>query len=220
MRRLGWRLLVTADVLAALAAAASVAVFYVKPGLAGPYDAATGTVQLVVRENTALELVFLIALALLVVNALYFLYGRRPSVPLQYVASEAPGGPMKVSREALEAGLRAAGESLDMVTRLRINVDHGGPRRIVVRAHFQSPEGASIPEASRALRAALAQRFQEMVHVTDGVKTDFDIEFAGFSGRLPPRKAEAEAEEDAESFTGPRYPIRDDDESSRGRDDS
>ncbi len=212
IRSFGKTLLVAADVLAAVTAAGVVVTFYVLPGSFGTYDDATRSVS-ISRESPAMDLAFLVALVLLAANILYVLYGRRPATPLHYVPSNAPGGVVKVSRDALEAGLRTAGEGLDVVSRLRVTVESGGVKRIVVRAHFQAPEGVSNLEASRQLRSALSERFNEMVRLTDGVKAEFDIEFLGYSGKLS-RAAASEAppqDEDPSPFTGPQYPILGDD---------
>jgi hypothetical protein len=215
IRDFGRRVLVAANVLGALAAACFVVVLYVAPGMVGSYDDVARDVRIPVRASTLWDLVFVVALGLLALNLLYFAYGRRPRAPLHFVPSESPGGVVKVSREALEGGLRAAGESLDVVSRLRVNVEHGAPKRVVVRALFQAPEGVSILEAGHELRSALAGRFQEMVQVTDGVKAEFDIEFVGFSGKLA-RKREDLPKEEPPPFTGPKYPIPEED-SVRGR---
>ena len=77
----------------------------------------------------------------------------------------------------------------------------------MVRAFFQAPEGVSILDASRRLREVLSERFRDMVHVADGTRIEFDIEFVGFAAK-PARKGEAKpAEEEVPPFTGPKYPI-------------
>ena len=178
---------------AAFGAAGAVVVMYAAPSAVGVFDSDAGTVALPVRGNTTADLVFAVALAVLAANILYYIYGRRPSEPLEYVLSEAPGGQVKVSRDALEVGLRAAGEGLDEVSRLRIHVEAGGLKRVLVRAHFQSPEGVSILDASQRLRQALVARYDQMVRASDGVRTDFDIEFVGYYGKAS-RKAEPAVE--------------------------
>jgi hypothetical protein len=210
IRSIGRRLLMLANAVFGLGGAAVLVVLYVRPSALGAYDEATQTVRIAVRGSAALELAVVIAVLLLGLTALHLLYGRRPKEPLRFVPSQAPGGVVRVAREALEAALRSAGESLDVVTRLRVAVEQGGLKRILVRAFFQAPEGATIQEASRELRAALAHRFSEMVRLGDGVRAEFEIEFVGFAGRLN-RKAEPEAKEEPPAFTGPKYPIGDED---------
>lgn len=212
VRSLSRGFLLLANTLFGLAAAGIGVLLYVRPAAFGHYDEVRGTLTLTVRENAALEIVVVVGLLLLAFSLLWFLYGRRPKEPLRYVASHGKGGVVKVAREALEAGLRSAGEALPVVTRLRIAVESGGLKRVVVRAYFQAPDGVSIEDASRALRDALSQRFAQMVRPPDGVKTDFEIDFVGFAGKLPRRQdAEPETEPEPEAFTGPRYPIDDDD---------
>lgn len=208
------RFLLLVNLLAAVAAAVFVVGLFLAPDRFGTYDDAAGTVSLRTRDNRVLELGALAAAALLLVDLWFVIYGRRPRSPLRHVVSEAPGGPVNVSRDALEAGLRAAGESLDEITRLRVGLEAGALKRITVRAHFMCPESVPLQEASRLLRQALAERFRELVRLPEGSKVDFEIEFVGFAGKLN-RKAAAEAPEppppDSSPFTGPQYPIDDED---------
>jgi hypothetical protein len=201
------RLLLAADVLAGLAAAALVVAGFLAPSLFGPVAEGSLTVRL--HESTPATMVFWLALMLLLANLLYFLYGRPPRQPLVHVHSDAPGGVVKVARDALETGLRLAGEAVPEVTRLRVAIEHGGSKRVRVKAQFQAPEGVPIGDASRKLREALSARFQQMVRLTDGNRVEYEIEFVGVSGKLA-KKAEA-APEEPPPFTGPQYPIDDED---------
>ena len=69
-------------------------------------------------------------------------------------------------------------------------------------------------EATRSLRHALDQRFTDMVHLGEGSRIDWEIEFVGF---VPQGKAQKKPaplipiDRAEEPFTGPRYPIDDDD---------
>lgn len=147
---------------------------------------------------------------LILANGWALVRRRRPEA-LRFVFSEAPGGRVKVAREALETGLRQAGEALEEVTRLRIGIGHGGLKRIRVTGLFQCPEGVNNLAAGQRLRQALTQRFHDMVRPSEGVRVDFDIEFLGFAGRMPKKpEPEPAPEEVPEPFTGPRYPIDDD----------
>lgn len=205
IRDIGRVALVTTDVLAGVSAAGLAVAFYLAPGEFGAYDPETGTVSLVLADSAAVEITFLIAVLLLAANLLYLVKGRRQARQLHHVQSEADGGVVKVSREALEAGLRASGEAVGDVSRLRVAVGYGGPKRVVVHAHFHAPEGAPILQVAEALREVLRDRYAHMVRSAEGVKTEFDIEFVGFSGKRT-RKLEVV---DAEPlpFTGPKYPI-------------
>lgn len=208
------RFLLLVNLLAAVAAAVFVVGLYVAPDSLGGYDESTGVVGIRTRGNRPLEFAALAAGLLLIVDVLFLVYGRRPRTPLRHVVSDAPGGPVNVSRDALEAGLRAAGEALDQITRLRVAVEAGALKRIVVRAHFMCPESVPLQEASRLLRTVLGARFRELVRLPEGGKVDFEIEFVGFAGKLS-RKAVAEPAEpppeEASPFTGPQYPIDDED---------
>lgn len=200
------RLLIVTDVLAGLAAAGGIVVGYLAPKVLGP--AGQGTVSQL-RDSAPATMVFWLALLLLLANVLYFVYGRPPRQPLVHVHSDAPGGVVKVARDALETGLRLAGEGIPEVTRLRVLVEHGGIKRVRVKAQFQAPEGVPIGEASRKLREALAARFQQMVRLTDGFRVEYEIEFIGVSGKL--QKKTEPAPEEPPPFTGPQYPIDDED---------
>ena len=213
LRSLWLGVLVLAHVIVALAACVLTVLLYLN--VVGSYDAETGDAVLRVADGTTRNTVFLVAVALLVVDVLWLLYGRSPSAPLRHVTSKGPGGTVHVSREALEAGLRSAGESLDVVTRVRVGIERRGPKRLVVRAFFQAPDGVSILDAGRSLRRVLDERFAAMVGQWDGPKPDIEVEFVGFAGRLPRRpepvpEPEPPAEEPS-AFTGPKYPIPEDD---------
>jgi hypothetical protein len=126
---------------------------------------------------------------------------------------------VRVSRDALETGLRQAGEALAEITRLRIAVESGGPKKVLIRGQFQCPEGISNLEASRLLRRALGERFGEMVQLTDGGKVEMEIEFLGFAGKLSRKASEPvdpEPEPEPSPFTGPEYPIDDEGGEDRG----
>ena len=123
------------------------------------------------------------------------------------------------ARGFLRPGLRAAGEALPEITRLRIAVESGGLKKVLVRGQFQCPEGFSNLEASKLLRHALGERFAEMVQLTDGTGVEMQIEFVGFAGKLRAKAPEEppESEDEPSSFTGPQYPI---DEGSEERGES
>lgn len=210
-RRLARKLVVAVDVVAALAASSLFVVGYVAPEVLGVKDARG---LLLLTERSEAKLTFACALGVLVLNLLYLLYGRRLASPLRFVTSEVQGGPVRVAREAIEAGLRNAGETLTEVARLRVGLEHGGIKRILAKVQFQAPEGTSVHEATRALRHALDQRFSDMVHLGEGARIDWEIEFVGFVplGKATKKPAPLIPLDRAEEpFTGPRYPIDDDD---------
>lgn len=210
---MGGRLLLAANILAANAAAFAWAVSFAFPRALGtlpPEGPESGVLILPMRTGTG-WFVLLLALVLLGCN-LGYLLRRRLGAPLQYVLSEAPGGTVRVSRDALETGLRGAGEALAEITRLRVSVESDGSKKVRVRGQFQCPEGIANLEASRLLRGALDQRFAEMVQLGKGTRVEMQIEFLGFAGKLT-RKTPAETPAtDEPSFSGPKYPIDDDEE--------
>jgi len=224
-RPLGTRLLLWANVLAANAAAVVCVVTFVSPGALhlgiAPEEGygGFGRVLVVPLSTTAAWMVFLGGLVLLLLELLWFVRrSRHPNEPQRYVISDAPGGAVRVSCEALETGLRQAGEALPEITRARIQVLPGGiGRKVRVLAWFNCPEGLSNLDASRLLRQALEQRFGSMVRLPDGSRAEFEIEFLGFAGKLARRAEEpapptADEGEDPTPFTGPRYPIPEDED--------
>jgi hypothetical protein len=217
-RRVGARLLLVANLAAATVAAAVCIVTFVKPSLVG-LD--LGLLPAAVQEQGRLVVVplgtgvawcvFLCALALLLANFAW-LVRRSPSQPERtYVVSSTPTGPIRVAREALESGLRTAGEGLPEITRLRVAVDCSQNKRVLVRGYFSCAEGTNNLNASQRLRQVLRDRFDAMVHLADAVRAEFELEFQGFLGK--PRKAQdhkGALEPEPPPFTGPQYPIEDD----------
>ena len=133
---------------------------------------------------------------------------REQAPPSNWVLSETPSGPVRVAREALENGLRQAGEALAEVTRLRVQIDLRTQKRILVTGFFQCAEGTNNLAASQRLRQAMGDRFGEMVRPADGVRVDYDLEFQGFAGKLG-KKAGVVPPPEPPPFTGPKYPIYD-----------
>jgi len=202
--RVKGRLLLVANLVAANAAAAACVIAVARPttfpALTLPYDAGSTW------------LVLLPALLLLGANFAWLVRRAPAPVPRTYVQSETPTGPVRVAREALEAGLRVAGEQLPEITRLRVAVECAQQKRVLVQGHFQCAEGTSNHNASQRLRTALRERFAEMVHLGDGVRVEFELEFQGFVGKLAKKGADQRAslEPEPPPFTGPQYPIDDD----------
>ncbi len=203
--RVKGRLLLIANLVAANAAAAACALAVVRPSTFGE--------ALTLPMTAGSTFIVLLPAVLLLVSNFAWLVRRAPTpVPRTYVQSETPTGPVRVAREALEAGLRTAGEALPEITRLRVGVECAQPKRVLIQSHFQCAEGTSNHNASQRLRAALRDRFAEMVHVGDGVRVEFDLEFQGFVGKLTKKGADSRAalEPEPPPFTGPQYPIDED----------
>ncbi len=188
-------------------AALSAAVFFIIAWLGNPPNVSPGF----------LAVCGVGVLFLNVVRILYFRSGKRADEagPLSSMTDD---GIVHVSREAVESGLRAAGEGLSDVTRLRVKVLTPGRRRHRIRAHYLAPEGVQILEVGSKLRRALLDRFGELVRVDEG-KLEVEMIFEGFYGKAkgvkrpePEPEPEPEVSEPAEPeapppFTGPRYPI-------------
>lgn len=161
-------------------------------------------------------LLAVLATAVLVLNllrVLYFRSGRRKDIegPL---LSHTSDGVVHVSREAVEVGLRTAGEALDEVTRLRVHVVTPTRKKTLVRAHYMAPDGVQILDLSSRLRRLLMERFHQLVRLERDAKLEVEMVFEGFHGRArskpqEPEQEPAKTEETAETppFTGPRYPI-------------
>jgi hypothetical protein len=209
----GWRLLLVANLLVANAAAALWVVTFVQPGAIG---SGPGLDQLGAGRVAILHLgtgwawgAVLAAVLLLLANFAWLVRRRDRQVPPAWILSDTGAGPVRIAREALEAGLQKAGEALPEVTRLRVHVDHALPKRIVVRGQFHCAEHQNHLAASQRLRQALADRFASMVRLSEGARIEYELEFQGFLGRLSKKAGEIPPVEDTQPFTGPRYPIDD-----------
>ena len=210
-QRVSGRLLLVANLVAANAAAAMTVVTFLKRDVFGPLPPESPERSAILRLDTPLAYGILVASAgLLFWNFAWLV--RRPErlPPSNWVVSETPSGPVRVSREALEVGLRLAGEALPEVTRLRVQVDTSVQKRILVTGQFQCAEGQSNLAASQRLRQAMMDRFGELVRPADGGRVEFDLEFQGFVGKLGKKGEVPPPPNDQAPFTGPKYPIDDD----------
>lgn len=218
-QRVAGRLLLVGNLVVANLVAALYVVLFLQPGtlLGGDvsaFAAVLGNARVaVVPLGTALAwFALLVAIALLLANFTWLLRRREQAPPSNWVLSATPSGPVRISREALEAGLQKAGEALPEITRLRVGVDTRTPKRVLVTAYFQCAEGAGNLAASQRLRQVLAERFGAMVHLADGARVEFELEFQGFAGKLGRKNVDLSppVAESEPPFTGPRYPIDDD----------
>jgi len=158
-------------------------------------------------------LLALIGGALLILNMVRVIYWRA-SRTREYdgpLLSHTDEGVVQVSREAIEAGLRTAGEALEEVTRLRVKISTPHKRKVIVRALYLAPEGVQILDLSTRLRRVLAERFHHMVRMDRESKLEIEILFEGFYGKPLPQAAtppeEPEPQAPVPPFTGPRYPV-------------
>ncbi len=207
-------LLVTNLVTATLAAAFWVALF-VQPGVVGidlgPVAAAFGTTRMALLPLNTLWawLALAVGVVLLLWNFTWLVRRSQPRQISNWVVSDTPVGPVRIAREAIEFGLQRAGEHLGEITRMRVFVDNRQAKRILVTAQFHCAEGSNNLSASQRLHGALRDRFTEMVRPVDGTEVEFDLEFQGFAGKVGKKGVDVPPPEPP-PFTGPKYPIDDD----------
>ncbi|HHI79670.1 MAG TPA: hypothetical protein ENK02_06790 [Planctomycetes bacterium] len=159
----------------------------------------------------------LLGASVLILNLLRWLYLRSgPNALLEGpLLSQTKHGVVQVSREAIEAGLRSAGEALPEVSRLRVRILTPTKRKILIRAHYTTPEGIDIFDLSARLRRTLLEGFERMVQLEREGKLEIELVFDGFYGKVKAPKAAPESKEkkaesqetESQPFTGPRYPI-------------
>jgi len=168
-------------------------------------------------QTPAAWIALFLAVGLLLWNFAFLVRRREDRLPSDWVISESSSGPVRVAREAIEAGLRLAGEALPEITRLRVQVQLASQKRLRITGQFTCAEGQDHMAGSQRLRQALEQRFRELVRLTDGMRAEFELEFQGFAGKLAKNAADVPPVEtsDPEPFRGPQYPIDEDDESDR-----
>lgn len=211
-RRIADRLLLVTNLVVANAMAAFWIVTFVQPQAVGlplvPGIDPGFRVAVLPLDTPAAWTALAAAIVLLLWNFAWLVRRREKAPPSNWVLSETPSGPVRVAREALENGLRQAGEALAEVTRLRVQIDLRTQKRILVTGFFQCAEGTNNLAASQRLRQAMSDRFGEMVRPADGTRVDYDLEFQGFAGKLGKKAADVPPPEPP-PFTGPKYPIDD-----------
>lgn len=210
--RVASRLLLVTNLAVATAAAAAVVVGFLRPNLLGmhfePAVTAFGRVLLLRLDTGVAWGLFLGAAVLLAWDFAWLVRRNEHLPPGNWVISDTPSGPVRVAREALETGLRIAGEALPEITRLRVQIDTKAQKRILVTGQFQCAEGTSNLSASQRLRQAMIDRFSEMARPADGSRVEFDLEFQGFAGKLGKKAGDVPPPVE-DPFTGPKYPIDD-----------
>jgi hypothetical protein len=209
--RLADRLLLITNLVVANGAAAFYVVMFAQPGVVGIESpvAVQGRTAILPLSTPWAWFGLALGVTLLAWNFAWLVRARAPAPPTNWVVSDTPSGPVRVAREALEAGLQRAGEALPEVTRVRVQVDTRVQKRILVTGQFQCAEGTNNLAASQRLRSAMTDRFGEMVRPADGARVEFDLEFQGFAGKLGKKGVEVPPPEPP-PFTGPKYPIDDD----------
>lgn len=220
-RRWSERMLLVTNLTAANTAAAIWLATFLQPSILGRVlnaenaQLADGNRAMVLPLQTPFGwIAFLISGGLLLWNFSWLVRRRHREVPSNWVVCDTPTGPLRIAREAIESGLRAAGEALPEITRLRVNVRLLAQKRIAVSSQYYCADGQNHLAASQRLRERLRDRFSKLVSPGDASRTDFEIEFQGFFGKLGKNDISPPAhEEDGEQsapFRGPQYPIDDD----------
>jgi hypothetical protein len=224
-RRWSERILLLVNLAVANAVAALWIVTFLQPGAIGKEasEVASGAASsyrdvIIALQTPSAWLAFLGSIILLMWNISWLVRRRTRPEEKAWVISDSASGPVRIHREAIESGVRSAGETLPQITRLRVQVLILQSNQVQVTGHFHCAEGQDHLQASEQLRQAMVARFGELVRVSDGVQVEFELEFQGFLGKLDknapePTKPE---EEDAVPFRGPQYPI-DDDSPATGR---
>ncbi len=214
-RRYTGRILLVVNLAVANGVAALWVVSFLQPAVVGESGQRERTLLLPLGTLGA-WLGFVAAIALLLWNFAYLVRRREPQLDDGWIRSAGATGPVRVAREAVEAGLRAAGEALPEVTRLRVQVRAASPKKLRVLGQFTCAEGQDHHGGSERLRRAMEGRFKELVRLTDGMRAEFELEFQGFAGKLGKNAPEVPpaAADDPEPFRGPRYPIDDGDKDS------
>ncbi|MEO0481437.1 MAG: hypothetical protein AAF196_18355 [Planctomycetota bacterium] len=224
LRRLGFRIVLILDVTVAVVAAAFLLAVYLAPGpMSQLRDTRLQTLLLEypdvyavgVHSTATWNVLIVVGVVVLIGNLLWLVYGGSPPSPPSHLQSQTTSGVIKVARDAVETSLRAAGESVEGVSRLRVSIEpSGGVRRVAMRASFHCLEEADVGLIGGRLRAVLRRKFAELVRLPDGQRLDVALEFLGFAGRPPRQKAAPEEPKvepkDDDSFRGPEYPIGDD----------
>tara|TARA_R110002072_G_scaffold100429_3_gene221134 strand:+ start:19397 stop:20092 length:696 start_codon:yes stop_codon:yes gene_type:complete len=223
-RRWSERMLLVGNLAVANAVAALWIATFLQPSVLGT-DLGTQATELsgtnramvVPLQTPVAWLAFFASVGLVLWNFSWLVRRRPGELPSNWVISETAAGPVRVAREAIESGLRVAGESLPEITRLRVQVKLPSNKRILITGLFSCAEGQNHLSGSQRLRQALLDRFAELVRLSDGTRAELELEFQGFFGKLgknapePPAPA-AEVDEDPEPFRGPQYPIDDEPE--------
>src|SRR5262245_45290976 len=117
--------LVLLNVGAGVAAAVAVVLAWTSPAMLGEWDAARGALTLL-ASRPGVRFVSWLGLFVLIADVLFLIYGRAPRAPLRHIVSETRDGNVLITRDAVENGLRAAGEALPEVSRLRVSVRQAG----------------------------------------------------------------------------------------------
>lgn len=212
-KSVGGKLLLVANLAAANAAAAAAVVGFARPSVLDSIAGFESTRRITIGLETPMAwLVFAAAIVLLLANFAWLVRPKAQATAEAFVLSQAPGGVVRIAREALESALQRTADTVPMLTRARVRVTLPGRSRVVVHAQYCCAEGAGSLAVSQRLRGALASRCEELVRLGEGGKVEFELEFLGFQGKLGKEALAAQAEDEEVPFTGPKYPIDDEEQ--------
>jgi hypothetical protein len=125
----------------------------------------------------------------------------------QYLLSKTSQGTARISLRAIQTSLMRRVRELDEVIGAKLAVRRPAEKRLKVEVAYTTTEDRNAILVSEALRKALRERFNELVHPEEGFEAEFDVKIDGFvPGGSGARKKEEETEPE-QPFTGPRYPI-------------
>ena len=219
-RRFSERLLLVANVTVANGVAALWIATFLQPRVLGadlgPVPGAQRALVMPLQTPAA-WVALALAVGLLLWNFAYLVRRRDTGMPDHWILSESSSGPVRIAREAVETGLRLAGEALPEITRLRVQVRRPGQKRLRMVCQFTCADGQDHLSGSQRLRQALELRFGELVRLTDGMRAEFELEFQGFAGKLGKQVVDVPPAQtsEPEPFRGPQYPIDEDEEGER-----
>lgn len=126
----------------------------------------------------------------------------------QYLLSSTPEGSARISLRAIHSSLLRRARDVADVIHVKVTVRRPEKDRIRVEVAYTTPEDRSAIVVSEALRRALRERFEELVHPEEDLDVEFDVKLDGFvPGGAGSRREEKRDQGSREPFTGPRYPV-------------
>ncbi|MHC4472663.1 MAG: Asp23/Gls24 family envelope stress response protein [Planctomycetota bacterium] len=151
----------------------------------------------------------LVAVAILALNVAWIALFFRELLSgggSQYLLSRTQEGTARISLRAIQASLVRRVRELDEVIGAKVTVRRPGEKSLEVEANYTTTEDRNAILVSEVVRRALRERFEELVHSEEGCEVIYEVRIDGFvpSAGQPPKQ---EKKEEAEPFTGPRYPI-------------
>jgi hypothetical protein len=124
----------------------------------------------------------------------------------QYLLSRTDEGTARISLRAIRSSLFRRVREIEDVISAKLAVRRPASNRVRVEVSYTTTEDRNAIVLSESIRKVLRSRFEELVHSDDEFEIEFDVKIDGF---VPggAKQEEPEKAEEAEPFTGPRYPI-------------